>query len=145
MLPDLEELLSYKHPQVIRSYERTFPEEKHRAEELFNDMLKYLWISTKHEQDKKSNPADDSLDFLFVMHQEMREIDNMWHNFILYSKDYMEFCHKYFGEYLHHQPDVADTIVQTEVEFSGEMEKYLSYVYDHLGEQTVRRWFAAHV
>ncbi len=25
------------------------------------------------------------------------------------------------------------------------MEKYLSYVYDHLGEETVRRWFSVYL
>jgi hypothetical protein len=145
MLPSLDRLLEFRHPPLIRSFMRTHGAEEGRAIELFEDMLKYLWISCKQTVDQEQNPSDESLKFLFVMHEEMREIDNMWHNFILYTKDYTDFCHRYFGSYLHHQPDIAETIVQTEGEFSAEMEKYLSYVFDHLGEATVRRWFAAHL
>jgi len=144
MLPDLQAFLAYRHPQVIRSYIRDFPAYESRAEVLFADMLRFLWLSRKHMEDRERKPDDMALDFLFVMHEEMRDIDNMWHNFILYTKDYTDFCLENFGEYLHHKPDVAETIVQTESEFSTEMQKFLSYVYDELGEQTMRRWFAIH-
>jgi hypothetical protein len=79
------------------------------------------------------------------MHEEMREVDNMWHNFILYTKDYHEFCQRFFGEYLHHQPDVAEGPPPPAEKFTEQMEKYLSYIYDNLGEETVRKWFATHL
>ena len=145
MLPSLADLMEYKHPQVVRAYSRAHGIEERRGAELFDDMLRFLWVSRKHKADQAAAPDDRSKDFLFVMHEEMRDIDNMWHNFILYTKDYTEFCHRYFGEYVHHQPDVAETIVQTDEEFAAELERYLSYVYDNLGEETVRRWFADHV
>lgn len=145
MLPPLDVLIQYKHPLVIRAYVRNHLGNQEEATCLFEEMLKYLWASTKHSKEKEKRPEDPALQFLFVMHQEMREIDNMWHNFILYTKDYAEFCQKYFGMFLHHEPDVADKIMQTQEEFSQEMEKYLSYVYDTLGEATVCRWFAPHV
>lgn len=145
MLPALAELLEYRHPAVIRSYVRTFGCAEKQALDLFEDMLKFLWISRKHIADRDARPGDPALDFVFVMHEEMRETDNMWHNFILYTKDYTEFCRRYFGEYLHHQPDIADSMSQAEDDFTEHMEKYLSYVYDNLGEETVRRWFAAHL
>lgn len=33
-----------------------------------------------------------------------REIDEFWHNHILYTKEYVTDCMKIFGHYLHHQP-----------------------------------------
>lgn len=145
MLPALNQLLQFEHPQVVRSFVRDHRGDEKTARELFENMLKYLWLSNKHLEDKKQNPKDESLQFTFVMHEEMRQIDNMWHNFILYTNDYTDFCQRYFGEYLHHVPDVADKMQQTEEEFKEHMEKYLSYVYDNLGEETVRSWFADHV
>jgi hypothetical protein len=145
MLPELTELLKYRHEPVIKAYVRDRGGDEEKARDLFTSMLKFLWISEKHISDKKRNPSDTSLDFIFVMHEEMRDIDNMWHNFILYTRDYTAFCEKYFGKFLHHQPDIADQMVQTEGEFSEHMEKYLTYVYDNLGEGTVRHWFAAHL
>lgn len=146
MLPQLEELLQYEHPMVVRSYVRTHGASEEKAGQLFQDMLLYLWIAHKHSLERRESPQEDRLNFSFVMHQEMRDIDNMWHNFILYTKDYTEFCHRYFDTYLHHEPDVAErTSGQSNQEFSTAMERYLSYVYDRLGEATVRRWFAEHL
>lgn len=145
MLPELTELLNYKHQNVIKSHIRTYAINEYKASTLFDDMLRYLWISRKHMFDRKQSPELETLKFQFVMHEEMRDIDNMWHNFILYTNDYTQFCLKYFGEYLHHVPDVAETMSQTRDEFATDLEKYLSYVYDHLGEDTMRRWFAVHL
>lgn len=141
----LEHLLEYQHPRVVASYRRDHPHNAEKADALYVEMLKFLWISKKHRADRLAHPEDESLQFDFVMHQEMRDIDNMWHTFVLYTKDYTEFCHKYFGEYLHHQPDVALESTQTPGEFAQDLEKFLSYVYDVLGEETVRRWFAMHL
>jgi hypothetical protein len=145
MLPDLNTLLNYKHPNVVRSFVRSLNIDDDIAHELFNDMLRYLWLARKHAHDLAANPDNEALQFQLVMHEEMRQIDNMWHNFILNTHDYTRFCHDYFGEYLHHVPDMADIIQQTNDEFAVDMEKYLSYVYDQLGEETVRRWFAVYV
>ena len=32
--------------------------------------------------------------------------DDLWHEFILYTRDYKEFCRKAFGIFLHHTPAV---------------------------------------
>ncbi|MCU6434271.1 hypothetical protein LPB67_10860 [Undibacterium sp. Jales W-56] len=31
-------------------------------------------------------------------------VDDLWHEFILYTKNYQQFCHKAFGRYMHHTP-----------------------------------------
>jgi hypothetical protein len=143
MIPALEQLLAYRHPGSIKNYMRTYGVDNLIAEELFIDMLKYLWVSTKHRSEVEHNPQDPSLQFNFVMHQEMRDIDNMWHGFILYTQDYMAFCDKFFGVYLHHVPDVAEGITISDEEFATDMANYLSYIYDNLGEGTMRRWFSS--
>lgn len=141
MLPNLETVLTYQNSAPIRAYMRNYNVDEKIARGLFTEMLKYLWVSTKHGIDQKNNPTDPSLQFSFVMHQEMRDIDNMWHGFILYTHDYSDFCQKYFGTYLHHVPDVAEGDAPENGDFIEEMEKYLSYVYDNLGEKTVNSWF----
>ena len=35
----------------------------------------------------------------------MKEIDDMWHTFLLFTKDYADFCEKYIGKYFHHSPN----------------------------------------
>ncbi len=34
-------------------------------------------------------------------------VDEVWHQFILYTSQYAEFCHRFFGQYLHHNPSNA--------------------------------------
>lgn len=34
-------------------------------------------------------------------------VDELWHNFILYTRNYQQFCRRAFGHYLHHTPAVA--------------------------------------
>jgi len=33
-----------------------------------------------------------------------KDVDEVWHNFILYTIEYAEFCTKYFGKFIHHVP-----------------------------------------
>lgn len=32
------------------------------------------------------------------------KIDEIWHNWILFTEDYINFCRKYFGRIIHHRP-----------------------------------------
>lgn len=34
-------------------------------------------------------------------------VDDLWHEFILHTRDYQEFCSKAFGQFLHHSPAAA--------------------------------------
>ncbi|MBV9575511.1 MAG: hypothetical protein JO149_02680 [Gammaproteobacteria bacterium] len=49
--------------------------------------------------------------FLFLQKKHLplplvptREIDEFWHNHILYTRNYFHDCEQIFGHYLHHQP-----------------------------------------
>jgi hypothetical protein len=34
------------------------------------------------------------------------KIDAVWHQFILFTRDYMDFCDMFYGGYLHHNPNI---------------------------------------
>ena len=36
-----------------------------------------------------------------------KAVDDLWHEFILFTKHYNDFCHQAFGKFLHHTPAVA--------------------------------------
>lgn len=57
------------------------------ATQLFADTLKFLALTEGGV--KLSPPA---------------RIDLGWHNFILHTRDYAEFCHSCFGNFIHHEP-----------------------------------------
>lgn len=142
MNQSLSQLLEYKNQAVINRYKKEFPQNANRADILFSDLMRFFWLSKKHSNEKIAYPDRIDLDFTFIMDDDMKEIDHMWHVFLLYTQEYMIFCQKYFGEYLHHLPDVVQTTPTLVTNFTTNLEKFLSYVFDNLGESVVRRWFA---
>ena len=137
----LSEVLSYQHPAVVRRFQKEHPDKAYLAEKLFEDLLRYFWLSKRHRLARSSTPDDSALNFVFIMDDEMRDIDRMWHVFLLYTQDYMDFCERYFQEYLHHKPDIVPTFQAESFDFVTNLEMFLSYVYDELGEEVVSRWF----
>lgn len=144
-LPSLEEVLSYQNTTVIEQFRQHFPASAHEAEILFRQMLSYLWLCKKHQELQRANPEDPDLQFTPVIHDEMRMIDQMWHEFILSTQDYHQFCQDYFGEYLHHLPHSSSPEEVDEEEYRQALERYLNFVYDHLGEETLTYWFQTHL
>lgn len=140
-LPPLNELMQYKNQRVIQRFRRNFPQDRDRADMLFQDMLGYLWLSQRHAELLEQKPDRSDLDFMCVMHQEMVDIDEMWHIFILHTQDYFDFCDRYFGGYLHHIPNVAEDHPQDDETFFRDLQRYLSFAIDELGAETIRRWF----
>lgn len=139
-LPDLNFLLLYKPEKVFQRYQKDFPMNKLSSEIAFRELLKYLWLSQKHQQDKQEQPNNKELEFIFSIHSEMKEIDDMWHTFILFTREYIDFSEKYFSNFIHHIPHTGKEVF-TPDDYKLQLTRYLSYIYDHLGEETVRLWF----
>lgn len=144
MLPELNTLLQYRNEDVLERFARQFPEHEESSNEIFSNLMKYFWICQKHRHDLERNPDNTALHFNCVMQQEMQIMDDMWHTFIIFTQDYFQFCETYFGEYLHHIPNVRRNRPQTQDEYKQDLELFLSYAYDHLGEETITAWFAQH-
>lgn len=144
MHEDLRQLLTYTNSHVLQRYEKDYPRNVLKAEEAWPELLKFLWLSQKLQHDRRQSPNDTSLHFQSAVHEEMQEIDDMWHTFILFTQDYTDFCQRYFGRYLHHQPTTEDEATLSAQEYQNSLENYLSYIYDHLGEETVIKWFRAY-
>ena len=145
----LVKLLDYENEAVKSRFILRYPEQKNNVDVLFKDMLRYLWMSEKHHKDCILNANDQTLKFRNVMHVEMRLIDEVWHDFILMTRDYHEFCHHYFGHFIHHQVNQRDQLDEEASEineeiFAEETERFFSYIYDNLGEETLIRWFRPH-
>jgi hypothetical protein len=35
-----------------------------------------------------------------------KEVDGVWHQFILFTRDYFGFCDRFYGKYFHHSPNI---------------------------------------
>jgi hypothetical protein len=133
----LAALLQYKNEDVISRFTDLFDVPEGEAEELFTETKKFLFISR--------------LPGVFIP-DELLMVDEMWHNFILFTATYHSFCAQYFGAFLHHQPAGKAEKIQQQQQlfadaaaarnaFKEKLTTLMSITYDQLGHETVVKWF----
>ncbi|MFZ2315014.1 MAG: hypothetical protein WAW86_05070 [Gammaproteobacteria bacterium] len=142
MVQNLPTLREYRNIDVLNRYAKDYPNNKLVPEEAFEELMKFFWLSLKHQDDKLRFPENRELNFICGIHSEMKEIDDMWHTFLLFTKDYLSFCKQYFGRFFHHSPttDLEKEKI-TKDDFELDFTRFLSYVYDNLGEESLIKWF----
>ncbi|MBK7882592.1 MAG: hypothetical protein IPJ81_01185 [Chitinophagaceae bacterium] len=137
MQTDLATILQYRNEDVISRFCDQFDIAPDEAEDIFRETKKFLYLA--------KYPS------VFIP-DELLIIDEMWHNFILFTKVYHHFSTTYFNEYLHHLPAsksekeaskklAADNPTAAKEEYLKKFEALVSTVYDVLGEDTVLKWF----
>lgn len=72
------------------------------ARVLFKDTLKFLALTDSGV--KLAPPA---------------KIDLGWHNFILHTRDYADFCQQCFGHFIHHEPGSGLTYTGPKLDVEG--------------------------
>lgn len=133
----LAALLQYKNEDVISRFTDLFEIPEGEAEDIFTETKKFLYISRQ--------PG------VFIP-DELLIVDEMWHNFILFTATYHDFCARYFGAYLHHLPasraekiqhrqQLAADAVSARNAFKEKLTAFMSITYDQLGHETMIRWF----
>lgn len=127
---DLESVLNYKNERVVDRFLKLYDIDREEAESIFSETLKFLWACSKCRHELGP----------------VTMIDEMWHNFILFTGDYARFCHVHFDKYIHHNP--ADDRSRSELMekargegFENALERQLSALCDLLGEKTVHLWY----
>jgi hypothetical protein len=132
----LDEVLAYRHPGVIRRYGREHHAAPAEAEEVFREMLKFLYLSAQAA-------TEDPQGLGCVVSTEVETIDWMWHTFLLFTMDYADFCERHFGYFLHHVPseEDEDEPAEDENDLRARAQKQFALVYDVLGEETLTAWY----
>jgi hypothetical protein len=136
-LVSLADVLAYRNPGVVARYAKDHQASMAEAEEVFTETLKWLYLCYR-------SCTDMPRSFGVTMTPELEKIDWMWHGFILFTRDYAAFCHKYFGFFLHHVPEVEkgedEITAPADAALRSQLEQQFSLVYDVLGEDTLIRW-----
>ncbi len=89
---------------------------------------------------------DDSEDAGFAVSIEIEKIDRMWHTCLLFTRDYADFCGRYFGCFVDHLPtdeddEGGDGTRVDEGALRSRIERQFALVYDVLGEGTLTAWY----
>jgi hypothetical protein len=84
-----QEALMFMPPELlIKRFCQDYQVSETEARERFEEMKKFLFFCANN-QDVSYSPS--------------KKIDEMWHQFILHSRTYFDFCKK-VGTFLHHEP-----------------------------------------
>lgn len=87
----IADILAYRAPFLIdKLMKNRIADSKEEAEALFAEVKKYLVITRSDE------------DVSWKMYSV--RIDEAWHQFILYTEEYADFCERFFGSYVAHRP-----------------------------------------
>lgn len=133
----LEDVLGYQNDRLLQKFRTLFDVSADESNNLFNEVKKWLWICMKRKYDQRNGDISEESRPL-VIHMGMVILDELWHTFILHTKEYQEFCLKYFGEMIHHSPGYPGFKPLTEEEMTEQVE----YIWDKLGEETVDLWYS---
>ncbi len=139
----LATVLSYSGEPIIDAFLKRFELEPSEAVQIFRETKKWLWLCAH----KRSFNGPD-----LFMDQGICVIDQMWHCFILFTREYADFCDQYLGGFIHHAPSSRSDLEkataarkQNKAEFLAQREQayldFYSFVEDHLGRQTLHLWF----
>ncbi len=147
MIKPIEEVLRYKNKYVVQAFIKLYtyyPLTEKEAEQIWEDLLRFLWLNAKVEEEKKKDKDWDAP--IISISESMLIIDQLWHVFITNTQDYTDFCNQYLGQYVHH-PVAADKYFKN-IEKLGRakanemfLTELVSAVVSEFGEETAVRWF----
>jgi len=130
----LAEVLAYRQPAVIRRYAKEHGASPEEATELFQETLKWLYLCYRSGTDLPEGTG-------CTMTPDITKLDDMWHTFLLFTRDYADFCEHYFGFFLHHVPsEDEERQPLDEATLRQQLEQQYALVYDVLGEETLMAW-----
>ncbi len=80
---------------------------------LERELKRYLYLCVA---------SDPSLDMY------SRDVDNLWHAFILHTPEYHKFCQEFAGRYIHHIPTRERDIPQSDEQRVAAFKKYRDFI-----------------
>jgi hypothetical protein len=101
---DIEKVIDYPIPHVVARFCKDHGVSQEEAKKYERELKRYLILACEY--------SDSNLPMLST------EVDNLWHTFLLFTKDYQKFCDEMLGIFVHHIPEIENieqTIKQGEI------------------------------
>jgi len=133
----LHETLRYRNESVVRKFREGYAVTAAQADELFTELKRWLWLNA-------TAGADTEAPELFIS-AELIGIDEMWHTFVLFTKEYAAFCQRYFGQFLHHAPTTFEQKRRRVPlrDLRDRSDRAADYICATLGDDTFIHWYGA--
>jgi hypothetical protein len=136
----LAKALRYENPEVVNRFGQLYDVSFEEAADVFVETKKWLWLASQVE-----SGALSITDPLLI-------IDEMWHNFVLFTFDYTRYCIDCFGLYIHHAPttqadkerrrkEFEDDPVRAAQERASKLQRQCDLIATRLGGATLLKWY----
>lgn len=117
---DLDNVMSYENEAVVDKISKDLGMSLLEAKIIFSDVKMFLWMSAMAKQNTVPPPL----------------VDEAWYSFILFTKDYAEFCARFFEQFIHHLPHrPRDPIIGPE-----EIKPTIDLILDCFGKKPSSNW-----
>ena len=98
--------------ESVDARSRAFDALAHEAPYLIEKLVKDRVVDSAEEGhalflEVKRYLVLNQIDRTRIWRMYSRRVDEAWHQFILFTAEYVAFCQRYFGRYVHHRPSNA--------------------------------------
>jgi|GEM_PF-2346181 len=126
--PVLSEVLSYQAPFLIdKLYKNSIVDSKDEGRQLFTELKRWMLL-TRLDKTK-----------IWPMHS--LRIDEVWHQFVLFTDEYIKFCQFFFGSYIAHSPSNAPGIEDIDASLFGSFSEFGKAYYKVFDIELPEIWF----
>lgn len=132
--------ISFTDENVLFRFSNLYDIPDNEISDLFQETKKFIAICTESD---------------IYVNSDLLIIDEMWHNFILFTPVYASFCNRFFGHFIHHVPSSKKERItfmaqqkedpeKSKKDYLAREEKLIRLIYDLCGEETVIKWFKSY-
>lgn len=124
----IDSIMSYPIPNIIKRCQKDFGYNDADIIVLEKELKRYLTLCI----------LDDSANFGMYS----KDVDNLWHTFILFTKEYAQFCNTFAGKFIHHIPEVNECRSPEQMMQALKGFRHFTQVYQQVFNENVHAiWF----
>src|SRR5260370_14270763 len=109
------EILAYENDRLVKRFARDYGATLYESRRCFKALKEFLIVcAVKPAYKVTSDP-----------------VDRMWHSFLLFTRDYQQFCEQNLGMFINHEP-FENAAPQAYLETRSFVEDYFGYIDEQL-------------
>jgi hypothetical protein len=104
--PSLAKAMAYRYDQILHKFTEGWDVSFEDAADLFEETKRLLWVMQ----------LSSARGHTFYITPALTIIDQMWHTFVLFTREYDAYCHAVYGRFIHHHPTTRDDDLRMKAE-----------------------------
>ena len=126
----IEKVMAYQMPDIIERCKKDFDYTDEDMQILEKEFKRFLILCILRPD---SDPG---------VGMYSKDVDNLWHTFILFTKEYAAFCMRYNNSFIHHVPTLDKDRTPEKLKNSGKkFQKFINMYETTFNEEIHPIWF----